>query len=177
MDKRQIRSLVRNKIATLSAEHRQEASRQIFSAVEALPSFTEAKVIALYSALPDEPQSIEFLQKWSKKKRIILPRVEGDIMQFYEYNAEQMQIGSFGINEPQGETPRPPDDIELIIIPGVAFTTDGKRLGRGKGFYDRYLSQSSIRRAYRVGVCFKEQILSYIPIDIHDQTVDIVCSY
>lgn len=177
MDKRQIRSLVRNKIATLSAEHRQEASRQIFSAVEALPPFNKAKVIALYSALPDEPQTLEFIQKWSKKKRIILPRVEGEIMQFYEYNAEQMQIGSFGINEPQGETPCPPADIELIIIPGVAFTADGKRLGRGKGFYDRYLSQSSIRRAYRVGVCFNEQILSYIPVDTHDQTVDVVCSY
>lgn len=175
MDKRQIRSLVRIKIATLSTEHRLGASRQIFSAVASLPQFAEARVVALYAALPDEPQTREFIQAWSSEKRIVLPRVEGEIMHFYDYTPEQMQIGSFGISEPQGDTPCHPEDIELIIIPGVAFTIDGKRLGRGKGFYDRYLAQNDFR-AFKVGVCFKEQIINDIPIDTHDQQADIVCT-
>lgn len=171
MDKRELRTQIRNRIATLSDEQRDLASRSIFEQVERLDEFITADVVALYAALPDEPQSMPSIAKWSRDKRIVLPRVEGDVMRFYDYAPKQMQSGAFGINEPQGLTPCPPEEIELMVVPGVAFTPEGKRMGRGKGFYDKYLSQSDFC-ARTVGVCFREQVVNDIPTDHHDRCVD-----
>ena len=166
-----MRQRLRSRIGFLSAERREVASQEIFAEIALLPEFTKSRVIALYSALPDEPQSTAFISEWYKHKRIVLPRVEGDIMQFYDYNPEQMTPGSFGINEPLGKTPCPPEQIDLMIVPGVGFTTDGKRMGRGKGFYDKYLAQSGFR-ASTIGVCFKVQIVDNLPVEKFDREVD-----
>lgn len=173
MEKREIRVQVRHRIASLSEEQREQASHLIFEQVASLPDFVGARVVALFSSLPDEPCSQQFLQEWHGRKRIVLPRVEGDVMNFYDYSPKQMQSGAFGIDEPQGDTPCPPEDIELMVVPGVAFTLDGKRMGRGKGFYDKYLSQSGFR-ATTVGVCFAVQMVDALPDEPHDQRVDIV---
>ena len=166
-----MRQMLRSRIAHISAERRTLASREIFAKVAALPEFVEARVVALYAALPDEPQSQEFITEWHDHKRIVLPRVEGDTMQFYDYRPDRMQSGAFGINEPQGCKPCPPEDIDVMIVPGVGFTAEGKRMGRGKGFYDRYLAQRGFH-ATTIGVCLKEQILPAIPTDPHDKAVD-----
>ena len=173
MEKREIRVQVRHRIASLSEEQREQASHHIFEQVASLPDFVGARVVALFSSLPDEPCSQQFLQEWHGRKRIVLPRVEGDVMNFYDYSPKQMQSGAFGIDEPQGDTPCPPEDIELMVVPGVAFTLDGKRMGRGKGFYDKYLSQSGFL-ATTVGVCFAVQMVDNLPDEPHDQRVDIV---
>ena len=76
MDKRELRTHIRNRIATLSDEQRDLASRSIFEQVERLDEFITADVIALYAALPDEPQSMPSIAKWSRDKRIVLPRVD-----------------------------------------------------------------------------------------------------
>lgn len=166
-----MRQILRSRIAEISAEQRALASRKIFAEVAALPEFTEARVMALYAALSDEPQSREFIAEWSGRKRIVLPRVEGDAMHFYDYHPEQMTSGSFGIDEPQGERCCPPEEIDFMVVPGVGFTPDGKRMGRGKGFYDKYLSQASFR-AFTVGVCFKAQIEAELPTEEFDRVVD-----
>ena len=168
-----MRRLLRSRIAEIPHEQRSVASREIFAKVASLPTFQEAQVVALFAALPDEPQSREFIAEWYGRKRIVLPRVEGEIMQFYDYSPEQTHSGSFGSDEPQGSLPCPPEDIDFMIIPGVGFTTDGSRMGRGKGFYDKYLSQPAFRAA-TVGICFKEQIADSLPADSHDKRVDAV---
>lgn len=174
-EKRNLRLTVRSRIATLTPEQRSEASHRIFSEVESLPSFARVRVIALFAALPDEPQTKEFIERWRDRKRIVLPRIEGSEMRFYDYTPDSMQSGSFGIDEPQGATPCATEDIEMMIMPGVAFTSNGCRMGRGKGFYDRYLSQAGFR-AMTIGVCFKEQMVEQIPTEMHDKRVDMVIS-
>ena len=173
MEKRQARAILRSRITEIPHEQRAVASREIFAKVAALPAFRDAQVVALYAALPDEPQSREFIAEWYGRKRIVLPRVEGEIMHFYDYSPEQIHSGSFGIDEPQGELACPPEDIDFMIVPGVGFSLNGGRIGRGKGFYDRYLSQPGFR-ATTVGVCFKEQITDDLPADPHDKRVDSV---
>lgn len=176
MTKHQLRTLIRSRIATLSEEQRTTASRSIFEQVEAHPAFVEASVVALFASLPDEPQSMPFITRWSHTKRIVLPRVEGEVMHFYDYDPKQMLPGAFGISEPQNPTACPPQDIDLMIVPGVAFTPDGKRMGRGKGFYDRYLSQHNLH-AHTIGICFREQLVSNLPTNPHDKCVDqIICN-
>lgn len=176
MDKRDIRRSVRSRIALLSEQQKTEASQQIFAKIATLPAFENAKVVALFASLHDEPQTEQFIAEWHGRKRIVLPRCEGEVMNFYDYSPDVMESGSFGINEPQGVEPCRPSEIDFMVIPGVAFTPDGRRLGRGKGFYDRYLSQEEFA-AITVGICFREQVVDDIPSESHDKVVESVIAY
>ena len=77
--------------------------------------------------------------------------------------------------EPAGATPVPPQEIDVIIVPGRAFSPDGVRLGRGRGYYDRYLSREGFR-ALKIGVCFAEQLVGDIPSEEHDIRMDRIVS-
>ena len=171
MDKREIRRTIRGRITALTEQQRTEASERIFAALEQLSSFERAEIVALFASLPDEPRTEAFIASWHGRKRIVLPRIEGEVMHFYDYSPESMQSGAFGIAEPQGSQACDPADIDLMVVPGVAFTTEGWRLGRGKGFYDRYLSQKGFR-ATTIGVCFAEQIVDHLPHEPHDKRVE-----
>lgn len=102
-----------------------------------------------------------------------MPRVEGDVMNFYSYDKDAMAAGAYGINEPQRGVPVQPYEIDAIVVPGVAFTAKGMRMGRGKGFYDRYLMQSGFA-ALKIGVCYREQLVPDIPTEPHDVPMDAV---
>lgn len=174
MDKKSIRRGVRARISALTDKERAVASDAIFKRVEAADGFDRARVVAAYASLPDEPSTRAFLQRWCGDKRIVLPRVEGDgAMTFYDYDPRAMNDGAYGISEPLPLTPCRPEEIDFMIVPGVAFTVDGKRLGRGKGFYDRYMSQSGFR-ARTAGVCFSVQVVDDLPAEEHDLCVDTV---
>ena len=173
MEKREIRSVMRKLNGSLTVSERLKASAAIFSAVERLPEFRTARTVALFSALADEPATDEVLERWSATRRIVLPRVEGASMRFYPYRSETLAFGAFGILEPQGEEECPPERIDLIICPGVAFANDGRRLGRGKGYYDRYVSSPAFR-AFRIGVCYAHQITDDVPVEEHDVRMDLV---
>lgn len=175
MGKKEIRAAMRALNNALTATERLTASTAIFSAIERLPEFRAARTIAFFSALPDEPATDEVLARWNETRRVVLPRVEGETMHFYSCRPETLRFGAFGILEPQGEEECPPERIDLMICPGVAFTEDGRRLGRGKGYYDRYLSQPAFR-GYRVGVCYAHQLVDDLPVEPHDVRMDAVVS-
>lgn len=137
MTKTEIRKQMKGLNTALSSEQREELSARIFNEAERLPAFARAKVVALFASLKDEPLTAPALERWSRSKRIVLPRVEGDIMRFYDYDPASMNdSGSFGISEPEATALCRPEEIDFIIVPGMAFTAAGMRLGRGKGFYD-----------------------------------------
>ena len=171
MGKKEIRAAMRALNNALTATERLTASTAIFSAIERLPEFRAARTIAFFSALPDEPATDEVLARWNETRRVVLPRVEGETMHFYSCRPETLRFGAFGILEPQGEEECPPERIDLMICPGVAFTEDGRRLGRGKGYYDRYLARDGFR-AWCIGVCFGCQIVDDLPCEPFDRRVD-----
>ena len=127
--------------------------------------------ILLYWSLPDEvrtPQLIDSLHKMGH--HILLPVVNGDTLLLREYrNISDMTVGQFEIQEPIGGEFTDYDKIDLAFIPGRAFTTDGARLGRGKGYYDRLLTKIGCPL---IGVCFPFQIVEKIPMDTHDIMVN-----
>lgn len=170
LDKRTLRRSVRAEIAKLSDEEKALLSARIFATIEQLEAVENATVVALYAALADEPQSEEIIDRLAKSKRVVLPRIKGDEMDFYDIS-EGVSEGSFGILEPIATTPIEPCEIDVMIVPGVAFTRNGARLGRGKGFYDKYLSRNGFR-AYTIGVCYPCQIVESIPTEGHDKTLD-----
>ena len=155
----------------LDSRQRLRASAAIFSAVERLPEFRAARTVAVFAALPDEPATDEVLARWASTRRVVLPRVEGDAMLFYACRPDALVFGAFGILEPQGERPCPAGEIDLVVCPGVAFTADGRRLGRGRGYYDRYLGDPAFR-GFRVGVCYAHQLVDDLPVEPHDVRMD-----
>ena len=155
----------------LDSRQRLRASAAIFSAVERLPEFRAARTVAVFAALPDEPATDEVLARSASTRRVVLPRVEGDAMRFYACRPDALVFGAFGILEPQGERPCPAGEIDLVVCPGVAFTADGRRLGRGRGYYDRYLGDPAFR-GFRVGVCYAHQLVDDLPVEPHDVRMD-----
>ena len=172
-DKKELRRLVRAGIAQMDSCEKEKRSMAICEEVEKYLAESAARVIALFSPLGDEPQIWPLVEQMSKSLSVVLPRVEGDIMNFYTYDKEAMSVGAFGINEPRTGVSVSPCDIDAIIVPGVAFTACGARMGRGKGFYDKYLSQDGFS-ALKIGVCFSEQIVDHIPVEQHDVAMDVV---
>lgn len=170
--KREIRREVRQRIKAMDEVAKERAAATIFERIEGLDSFQKAHSVALYAAMNDEVPTAKILDRWlAMGKHIVVPRVEGDIMRFYDYSAERMQSGAYGILEPVGDEEYPTADIDLIIVPARAFTLAGARLGRGGGFYDKYMSQPDFR-AHKTGVAFGCQIFESLPTDLHDILVD-----
>ena len=189
MDKSELRAAMKQRNRALASNEKRAAAERIFAAVEALPEFAQSRCVACFCALPEEPPTAEALRRWSSSKRVVVPRVEGDTMRFYDYRPDALVRGAFGIDEPavcggpvgasavDGGLVRecPPEMLDLVVVPGVAFTRDGARLGRGRGYYDRYLSQPELR-AFCVGVCFAHQLVDTLPVEPHDRAMNAVCA-
>ena len=113
----------------------------------------------------------EFIRKWSREKRILLPVVVGDDLELRLYTGpEDLNPGAYGIEEPTGELFTDYADIDFIAVPGVAFDRNGNRLGRGKGYYDRLLPR--IPSAHKAGICFPFQLVEEVPAEPFDIRMD-----
>ena len=137
----------------------------ILAKLENHKSFIEAKTVMLYSSLPDEVQTHDFLEKWRNEKKIILPTVVGDDIIPVELTKDtDFTIGDFNILEPHNEAYH--GSYDLIIVPGVAFDKNGNRIGRGKGYYDRFLCKHLDIK--RIGICFDFQFVDEVPTEDND---------
>lgn len=171
MDKDSIRRRVKARKTLLTATERREAAREVFAQLEQLAAFTMADRILVYHSLPDELSTLEFIDKWEGKKRFFLPRVNGVNLDILPYERTSLSMGSFHIEEPQGDDITPVESMEMIIVPAVAYDRHGNRIGRGKGFYDRLLRGT---RAITVGVAYDFQLVDDIEPDDFDVPVNIV---
>ena len=173
MDKKELRAQIRELKKQHTKEQLLEQSEKILAKLEQHPDFVRAERVMLYSALPDEVQTQAFLDKWHLKKQIILPTVVGDDIIPVEYAHDtRFAVGDFNILEPQNEPYR--GDFDLIVVPGVAFDKDGNRIGRGRGYYDRFLSQHLDVK--RIGICFDFQLVDKVPTEPFDILMDEVIS-
>lgn len=127
----------------------------------------------LYSALPDEVPTQHLMDELvAQGKTVLLPRVISDTkMELRRYTGKQdLKEGAYGILEPTGELFTDYDAIDVAVIPGMAFDAEGHRLGRGKGFYDRFLAR--VPYIYKIGLCFSWQVVDRVPSDEHDIRMD-----
>lgn len=173
MDKKTLRTEIKVLKKQHTKEQLFEQSEKILDKLEQHPDFVKAERVMLYSALPDEVQTQAFLEKWHLKKQIILPTVVGDdiIPVAYEKDTD-FAVGDFNILEPQNEPYK--GDFDLIVVPGVAFDRNGNRLGRGRGYYDRFLCQHL--EVKKIGICFDFQLVEEIPTEPFDIKMDEVIS-
>lgn len=167
-EKKLLRETVKRRDKTLAVN-----VPRLIESIEQLPRFEEARTVALYHALPDEISTAPMLERWSELKRLALPVIRGGEMTFREYTGPaSLQQGPFGIKEPREGTLVKPEEIDLMLVPGVAFDASGHRLGRGGGFYDRYLGRPAASHIYKVGLCRPEALIPEVPTEPHDIKMD-----
>jgi len=157
----------------MAPDVRAAASTEICQRIEALPEWADARTVAIYAAQISEPDLAALLD--APDKTFCFPRVSDDTLEFHRCDSHDLlRAGRWKIREPDPDNcpAVPPSEIDLLLIPGLAFTRAGGRLGRGGGFYDRFLSR--VHRAVKIGVCFHIQLITVLPLEIHDHEVDLV---
>jgi 5,10-methenyltetrahydrofolate synthetase len=169
---------IRKEIAATKCQYSVEdltlMSEEVFSVLGITGIFGSASKICIYNAMKDEVATHRFIAKWIEKKEFFLPVIHNNeiILRKIEHDTVYEQ-SSYGIHEPLGEDFDEYNKIDLAIIPGVAFDRKGNRLGRGKGYYDRFLPKI---KAPKAGVCFDFQLLDNIPTDTWDIKMDMIIS-
>ncbi len=142
-----------------------------------LDIYKSSNTIAVYWALPNEVDLFSFLKRVLKDgKTIVLPRVVNDQLFFYQYHlGDELEESSFHVFEPKivDKYYINNKDIDLFIVPGLAFDKNNNRIGYGKGFYDCALKETS---SFKIGVAFKELIFKEIPHDEKDIKMDLIIS-
>lgn len=160
---------LRKKVHGLARRRAPVLSASLAERLRGWTFWQSASCVCVFSALADEP---DVLASWPEGKRIAMPRVEGDELKFHWVASRaELRPGQFGILEPAAEAPDAGREFDLILVPGMAFDFRGGRLGRGRGFYDRFLSNA---RGPRAGVCFEDQIVDDVPSEAHDLRMDFV---
>ena len=158
--KREVRRMIRERVGGLDAAAREAMSRSICRRVSSLVREKNFRRVAVFAARPGEVDLLSLLD--------LLPDRE------WYFPLVELVAGSWGIREPGPGCPElHAGEMDLIVLPGAAFTRDGKRLGYGGGFYDTLLAGPAAGVPL-AGVCFPCQLLDDLPMEAHDRHVDMV---
>jgi len=174
--KENIRKQIKEKRRKQSKEENRKKSKEIKERLFSLKEYKEAEAILFYISYNGEVFTHDMILESFYKKNIIVPvsnKQDSSLTLSHLKSWEELSIGSYGILEPRIEKIRKTnvEDIDLIIVPGVAFDEKGNRLGHGKGYYDRLLKKTN---ALTIGLAFEFQIVDNIPTNKHDRPVDII---
>lgn len=179
-EKEELRKQVLARRDALEAARRASLSKSITARVLALSSYQAARCVMAYWSIGSEFETAGFVaDARAKGKTLVLPRAPrgGRMLELYAVRDPEQDLapGVWGIREPRAEVCRSvlPEEIDFVLVPGVAFTTRCERLGYGKGFYDRLIGTFSERTAL-VAAAFALQIVPEMPLSSTDQPVDLV---
>lgn len=155
---------------------RGDALEPLYSSLYGVPDFAEADTVMLYMAKDTEVPTKPIVSKLlDEGKNVVLPRVdlETKTLKVYQIKSlEELEISMLDILEPKLiYSPVDPKTIDVIIVPGIAFDLSGNRLGRGGGYYDKFLDFSS---APKLAICYDAQIADNLPAQAHDVKMDYI---
>lgn len=154
---------------SLEESYVREASHIICEKLKKSPFYKAAESICLYMPIHNEVDVTELLETGN----IYIPKIIDKTMDFYLYEGKNNIVaGAYGIPEPIGNKKLIPNDKTLVVMPGVAFSRDGYRLGYGGGYYDTYLEKYPM--CMKAAVCFREQLVEELPAREHDVKPDII---
>ena len=171
MGKSELRKIIRNRKRQYSSSQLEELALSILSRLNNNEQLAAAQTVLMYYSLPDEVNTHQYIDHLIRQgKRVLLPEViDSEHMVIREYTGKQdLKEGSFHIMEPIGAIfpEEKYKEIEVGIIPGMSFDAKGYRLGRGKGYYDRFLEK--VPDMYKIGICFDFQKEESIPTEVTD---------
>lgn len=176
--KNELRQLIYNKRREVNDELKEHWDATILQKLLESEFYKNAQVIFTYVSFQGEVDTIKFIEAaLSEGKTICIPKViskkEGMEAHIITSLAE-LEKSSYGILEPQSDSPLiNPLDIDLLIMPGVAFDKTNGRIGYGGGFYDRYLKKIN-PKAHKIALAYNFQIFDHIPMDEFDERVDFI---
>ena len=174
--KAELRKKILQEMKTLSQEQKQAMDRALTERFLQHPFYQEAKVIATYLSFPHEFQTQELIKRMLKDgKKVLIPKTyPKGRMEFVVYDPKQLAKTSFGLLEPQGDLEVvEPSQIDLIHVPGLAFTSEGYRIGYGGGYYDRYLEHFA---GHTMSTIYPCQVQEF-NLENHDIPVQEVLTY
>lgn len=176
MDKKALRAWVRQRKNECSPAERERQSERIMARLERDPRFAAAKRVLIYWPLPDEVSTCGLIRKYRDEKRFFLPVMRGEELEIRPFAGEEALRceNALGVREP-GPCERVWEigEMDLVVVPGLAFDRKGNRLGRGKGYYDRLLKGYE---GHKLGIGFDFQLLDAVPADAHDVRMDgVIC--
>ena len=163
----------------MNDEQRHDGSVAACSRLTALEVFQHASVVMLYMPLTSEIDLTSIaIRCFQTGKTVCVPRVDWqrrdmEPMEVTSFDDHVMEVDEHGLRMPRSGAPVPPTLLDLVVVPGLAFSADGHRLGRGGGYYDRFLSRLR-RTVTTIGLAFDVQITDEVPVDGGDVSVDIV---
>jgi len=177
--KNEFRKLARERILAMSGQERKDKSSKAVSNLKRLEEFSRAKCVMVYVSKEDEVDTIGLITDMLKSgKRVVVPLVDqesGELIPCEITTLEELVAGTFGVMEPDRKNARivSTDEIDLVVVPGRVFDRNCNRLGRGKGYFDRFLKRFNEGKKV-IGLAFSEQVFDSIPVDENDVKVDIV---
>jgi 5-formyltetrahydrofolate cyclo-ligase len=172
--KQQVRNQIRQLLKTQEEEDRLRKSSLILEKLLATPEFQSSKTILFYAAFGGEVETFEMMRRaMALGKQVALPLIlkdqRGMIPKLIHNLEEDLENGPYGIRQPRADASGGvrTDDLNLVIVPGIAFDRDGHRLGRGAGYYDRFLAKLP-RDIPSIGLGFDFQLRDDLPLSEHD---------
>lgn len=178
MDKAQMRRDLRTRLMELTGDERIASSRKACQNLINTDQFKRASVVMFYLSLPHEIDvTPAILYAWQQGKTVAVPKVSWQQRHMIPVEITSLETGvaieAAGLRNPITGVPVPPDDIDLVVTPGLAFDKKGNRLGRGGSYYDRFFDSNKLG-ACKCGFAFSRQIVENVPVDDHDKFMDLL---
>lgn len=173
IDKSSLRKQFIELLNRQGSREREEKSRFIADQLYALPVFQQAKTVLFYASMPGEVDTFVMMTQAMKlRKRIALPIISRDqrkMIPTLTHSLEDLSCGPYNIRQPHADPAQEVDlsAIDAVIVPGLAFDKAKNRLGRGAGYYDRFLA-SLPEKTSTVGLAFDFQVIDSLPVEEHD---------
>jgi 5-formyltetrahydrofolate cyclo-ligase len=171
-NKAAVRKGLREMLAALSEADHHRKSLAACGLVAGSAEFAAARVVMLFLSTPHEIETASLALKcWQAGKTVVVPKVSWDQRRMLPVEISSLNTGMAvtgpGVREPISGQPIPVGFIDLVVVPGLGFTAAGHRIGRGMGFYDRFLAQPDFL-GVSCGLGFQEQIIEQLPVLDHD---------
>ena len=180
--KEDIRKELRKRLREQDPSLRKERSRKVQDALLSSQEFKDSRVVMTYVSLPTEVDTYYFIeQALERGKKLAVPcinTVSQSIIASELTSIDELVEGPFEIYEPENGPAKaiPLKEIDLIVVPGIAFDKQNMRLGRGKGYFDKFLTNKDLSSSKTLGLAFRFQIVDSLPADSHDRPVSRVIS-
>ncbi|CAK8053864.1 5-formyltetrahydrofolate cyclo-ligase [Eupransor demetentiae] len=173
MNKNELRQQQKKALKAVPADQRKRAEEALYQQLWQSALWQASQSVALTLSLPFELNTEPLIRAaWQAGKRVLVPKITDGEMHFVTITTGSVfDPGVMGIAEPSSQDYQDPAGIDLAIIPGLAFTKTGERLGFGAGYYDRFLSTF---QGHSVALALPEQVLTELPMEPHDQLVEAI---
>jgi 5-formyltetrahydrofolate cyclo-ligase len=176
--KKELRQQLRQVVAEIAPEEMVDQSHRACQLLFEQAEFKKAETVMVFLSLDGEIDTSPIvLRCWQERKRVLAPKVSWNQRRMMPVEirslTEDLMVTGMGIREPISGIPFPISLLDMVIVPGLGFDEKGNRLGRGRGFYDRFLAHAEFK-GIACGMAFEQQVVKEIPVGPLDRHVDML---